>query len=174
MATTAYAHIPDENMKILIALWTACFIYVDDSFLQDLVPIYEFQERFVRGISQEDPVLEAFAGITREIPAHLHRVAGNIFVASTLNGVTGVLLEKEMQGLKVSFCCSRYPAYSQSRQGPDCCCQISYLFSYYVNSSRSLCDSCFPSKSASQFLYTRYARSNELFYECQVSMFCAV
>lgn len=108
LTTTAYAHIPDENMKVLIALWLACFIYVDDKFLQDSGPIYEFQDHFVRGISQEDPVLEMFAGLIREMTLHLHRIAANLFVTSTLNGVTGVLLEKETQGMQVSSYCSPY------------------------------------------------------------------
>ena len=104
MATTAYAHLPDQNMKLLIALWISCFIYVDDKFLQDSGPIYEFQDRFVRGMTQEDPMLEAFAGLTREISRRcfLHRVAANLFVTSTLNGVTGTILEKEMRGVHVS------------------------------------------------------------------------
>jgi hypothetical protein len=143
-------------MKILIALWTACFIYVDDKFLQDSGPIYDFQDRFVRGISQEDPMLEAFAGLIREMSHHLHRVTANLFVTSTLNGVTGTILEKEMQGIQVSSS-SPYFIYSQSSLGAGCRCQVSYVFSYHVNSSRSLRNPRISSKPASHFLHSRHA-----------------
>jgi hypothetical protein len=157
MATTAYAHLPDQSMKILIALWTACFLYVDDKFLQDLEPVYEFQDRLIRGIPQEDPTLEAFVSLTREISQHLHRVAANLFVTSTLNGVTGVLLEKEMQGVPVCFCPCCFKYYPQSSKGTECCRQISYVFSYHIGGSRSLRSPRVSSITASQFLHTRYA-----------------
>ena len=156
VATTAYAHLPDQNIKILIALWMACFIYIDDKFLQDPEPIYQFQDRFIRGIPQEDPILEVFADLVREISRRLHHVAANIFVTSTLNGVTGLLLEKETQGIQVSPCHSSHSAYPYSQGGAGRRCKISYILSYHVGSSRSLCDPRVSRKPAFQFLHTRH------------------
>lgn len=101
MATTAYAHLPSEATRVLIAVYTACGIYLDDVFKQDVDIVRCFNQRFVQGTPQGEPVLDCFAGILRELPEHFGDVVSNIMVTSTLNAVTALLLEHDTRGMTV-------------------------------------------------------------------------
>ena len=57
MATTGYAHLPNRSTRILIAVYTACGIYLDDVFQRDISVVRYFNERFVKHLPQGEPVL---------------------------------------------------------------------------------------------------------------------
>jgi len=101
MATTAYAHLNNKSTQILIALYTAFLIYLDDVFQHDVELVYCFNERFILCQAQDDPVLDGFASLLHEFPQHFGRVVSNIMITSTLNLVTALLLEFETQDMKV-------------------------------------------------------------------------
>lgn len=101
MATTAYAHLPNESTRIFIALYTAFLIYLDDVFQKDVDRVSVFNDRFIQGQPQEDPVLDSFAALLHEIPNHYGRVVSNIMLTSTLNLVNALLLEHETQTMPV-------------------------------------------------------------------------
>jgi hypothetical protein len=101
MATTAYRHLKDESTRILIALYTAFLIYLDDVFQYDAESVAEFNKRFLQKEDQMDEVLQGFAELLLEIPHHFGSVASNMIVTATLNYVTGILLEYEVLGMPV-------------------------------------------------------------------------
>jgi hypothetical protein len=104
VATTAYAHLPDQSTRIWIALFTACAIYVDDKFLKAPQLIYEFHKRFICGTPQGDPALDAFASLLRDTYTHYDHVAANFILTSTLNGITGVVLDADTKDMQVRSC----------------------------------------------------------------------
>jgi hypothetical protein len=101
MAVTGYAHLADESVQVLIALYTACAIFLDDMFKRDVEAVSLFNERFVRGAPQGNRVLDAFADIVLEVHRRFPRVVANIMVTSTLNGVNALLLEYETRNMPV-------------------------------------------------------------------------
>jgi hypothetical protein len=113
MATTAYAHYPRKDTQIMICIYTAFLIYLDDKFQGDIDDVRDFNERFVLGEKQRDPTLECFAQLLREMPLHYGRVVSNIMVTSTLNLVTALLLEYETQDMPVSASC--FPLLTRTR-----------------------------------------------------------
>lgn len=101
MATTAYAHLQNRSTQILIALYTAFLIYIDDVYQHNVEGIDCFNERFILCKSQDDPVLDALTSLLQEFHQHFGRVASNIMITSTLNFMTSLLLDHEMQGMPV-------------------------------------------------------------------------
>lgn len=101
MALTGYAHLPDTAVRVLVALYTACGIYLDDKFKQDVDGVAKFTERFLRGIPQGDRALDAFADLILETFHHFPQFAANLMVSSTLNAVNALLLEYETRDMKV-------------------------------------------------------------------------
>jgi len=101
MATTAYAHLQNKSTQILIALYTAFLIYVDDVYQHDVEGINCFNERFILCQAQDDPVLDALASLLREFHQYFGRAASNIMITSTMNFITSLLLDHETQGIPV-------------------------------------------------------------------------
>lgn len=101
MSTTAYVHLTDQASRIIIALYTAFLIYLDDIFQHDINVVRDFNHNFICGIKQSDPVLDAFASLLRELSQHWTRTVANLMIASTLNLVTALLLEFETSNMPV-------------------------------------------------------------------------
>jgi hypothetical protein len=93
MGSTGYAHIPNRATRVLIAIYTACGIYLDDVFKSDVEAVSMFNQRFFEHAPQGDPVLTCFAQVLLELGDHFERVVSNIIVTSTLNAVTALTLE---------------------------------------------------------------------------------
>jgi hypothetical protein len=93
MGCTGYGHLPRRSTRILIAIYTACGIYLDDVFQEDVEAVSMFNQRFFEHAPQGDPVLDCFAQILLELGDHFERVVSNIMVTSTLNAVTALTLE---------------------------------------------------------------------------------
>ncbi|KAH7886510.1 isoprenoid synthase domain-containing protein [Phlebopus sp. FC_14] len=117
IATTAYAHLHDRETRILIALFTACAIYLDDTASRNIGSVYLFNERFLRGVKHGDKIMDAFAELLLDLASRYHRVAANIMITSTLNGVTALLLEYETQGMAVSSYAYNYPTFCRVMSG---------------------------------------------------------
>ncbi|KAF5373373.1 hypothetical protein D9757_009757 [Collybiopsis confluens] len=117
MALTGYAHLQDIRVQILIALYTACGIYLDDKFKQDIDAVASFGENFLHATPHKDRVLDAFSDIILEIFRCFPRVAANIMVSSTLNGVNALLLEYETRDMKISKHAGHYPTFSRVMSG---------------------------------------------------------
>jgi hypothetical protein len=117
MAITSYAHIRNTSVQLWMALYTACGIYCDDKFQKDSNSAAMFCERFMRGQPQGDRALDAFVDLALETSSLFPRVRANLIVSSTLNFITSLLVDEQMQGLKVSAYADNYPAYSRIMSG---------------------------------------------------------
>jgi hypothetical protein len=102
MATTAFGHC-SENTKLLICLYTAFLLYLDDRDRADINEVRNFNMRFILGQAQASPALEGLAQAIREVSLCYESVVANIIVTSTLNFVTAVVLEHETESMPVSF-----------------------------------------------------------------------
>ena len=103
MATTAYKHLKSDASRVVIALYTALIIYVDDKFASNMMPVLEFNRRFCCGLPQLHPILESLAKILQEMSWHFEVVPSNLIVTSGLNLVTALLIETETQNMKVEL-----------------------------------------------------------------------
>ncbi|KAJ7438342.1 terpenoid synthase [Mycena latifolia] len=117
MSCTGYAHLPDRPARVLIAIYTACGIYLDDVFRVDVGAVSAFNQRFFEHAPQGDPVLDCFAQVLLELGAHFERVVSNIMVTSTLNAVTALTLEYKTAGMIMSPCALGYPTFSRVMSG---------------------------------------------------------
>jgi hypothetical protein len=113
IATTTYAHLENKSTQIIIALYTAFLIYIDDVHQNDVGGIYGFNERFVLCQPQDDPVLESLASLLRELPKHFGRVSSNMMISSTLNFVTSLILDYETKDMPASPDAGNYAAFSR-------------------------------------------------------------
>ncbi|KAJ6568244.1 terpenoid synthase [Mycena vulgaris] len=117
MSSTGYAHLPNHSTRILIAIYTACGIYLDDVYKQDVEVVSLFNQRFFEHAPQGDPVLDCFAQVLLELGNHFERVVSNIMVTSTLNAITAITLENKTQGMTMSPSALGYPTFSRVMSG---------------------------------------------------------
>ncbi|KAJ6562396.1 terpenoid synthase [Mycena capillaripes] len=117
MGSTGYAHLPKRSTRILIAIYTACGIYLDDVFKDDVEAVSVFNQRFFEHAPQGDPVLDCFAQVLLELGDHFERVVSNIVVTSTLNAVTALTLEYKTKGMTMNRNALGYPTFSRVMSG---------------------------------------------------------
>ena len=101
---TVCGHLPHRPTQIWAALYLACSFFVDDAmarFPSEITNIYQFNQRFVRGQAQGNGVLDAFADLLHQVPDLFQPASSNLIVTSTLNSVTGNLLEHETKSMQV-------------------------------------------------------------------------
>ncbi|KAJ7706343.1 isoprenoid synthase domain-containing protein [Mycena rosella] len=117
MGSTGYSHLSNRSTRILIAIYTACGIYLDDVFKKDVEVVSLFNQRFFEHAPQGDPVLDCFAQVLLELGSHFERVVSNIMVTSTLNAVSALTLEASTQGMTMSPSALGYPTFSRVMSG---------------------------------------------------------
>ncbi|KAJ6607568.1 isoprenoid synthase domain-containing protein [Mycena sp. CBHHK59/15] len=119
MSSTGYAHLPNRSTRVLIAIYTACGIYLDDVFKEDVEAVSVFNQRFFEHALQGDPFLDCFAQVLLELGDYFERVVSNIMVTSTLNAVTALTLEYKTEGMTVQMSPSAlgYPTFSRVMSG---------------------------------------------------------
>ncbi|THU83755.1 terpenoid synthase [Dendrothele bispora CBS 962.96] len=96
MAVTSYEHVEDKSTQMLICLFTAGVLYIDDADTadpEDRRNVEKFNERFVAGEVQPDPFLALLGGVLRDVYNHFGRVAANSIVSAGLNLCNSVVLE---------------------------------------------------------------------------------
>jgi hypothetical protein len=98
-----YNYLPDRATKMWICLLTAVSTCVDDILNrgQDTIDLYHFNERFMNCQPQGDPVLNAFDALIREAPRHYSPLVSNLVITSSLDFVSGLLLEHDTKGMQV-------------------------------------------------------------------------
>ncbi|KAG8214413.1 isoprenoid synthase domain-containing protein, partial [Butyriboletus roseoflavus] len=117
---TAGAHLPHRPTQIWIALYTSCTIFVDemiDGFPAEMPNIYLFNDRFSRGESQGNGVLDVFADLIRWASELYRPVASQLIATSTLNFVAANLLEHETRSMEISSAAQQYPTYQRILSG---------------------------------------------------------
>ncbi|KAG9223244.1 hypothetical protein PLEOSDRAFT_155013 [Pleurotus ostreatus PC15] len=121
MAMTAFAHLDNQATRILIALYTAFLIFLDDSFPEAIELVASFNLRFIRKELQGHASLDAFAQILRELPHHFGSVSANIMVSSSLNFVTALSLEHEVPSMTISPSAGSFSTFSRVMSGASEC-----------------------------------------------------
>ncbi|KAJ8594643.1 terpenoid synthase [Rhizopogon salebrosus TDB-379] len=95
-----YNYLPDRATKMWICLLTAVSTCVDDILNrgQDTIG---------------DPVLNAFDALIREAPRHYSPLVSNLVITSSLDFVSGLLLEHDTKGMQILAKAPLYPEYSR-------------------------------------------------------------
>lgn len=103
IAGIAYGHLPDERVKIYIALYTMLMGYLDDCSQREVEGIQHFSQRFMLNQPQEDKILDDIASLLHELPRHWGAVASNMILTASLEFFTSLLVDFETRGIQVSI-----------------------------------------------------------------------
>lgn len=116
MARNAYLH-QSMEIQVYTCLYTAFLIYLDDMFERDITPVQEFNHNFVTRTPHKYRLLQHFDALLLEMPSIFGTVVANMMTTSTLNLVTALLLEAEMQGVHLPQSAGRYPTFGRVMSG---------------------------------------------------------
>ncbi|KAF8511697.1 isoprenoid synthase domain-containing protein [Gautieria morchelliformis] len=100
-----------------IALYTWYLFYVDDMAPKDPSPFCAFQQRFISGQPQLDPVLDALAGVLMRMWDLYDPLCANSIIAGTFEFVTINCLELDMKKLPLIRGTERFPWFVRDRTG---------------------------------------------------------
>ncbi|KAL5496021.1 hypothetical protein ACEPAH_3114 [Sanghuangporus vaninii] len=117
MAVTSYSHLPDESVRIYIALYSGFLVYLDDVFSSHIDAIREFVLRFVARQSQQLKVLDDFAALLLEIHRFHNAVACNIILTSTLDYLSSFLIQYDVLGVPMPTSATEYPIFFRRLTG---------------------------------------------------------
>ncbi|KAG2142345.1 isoprenoid synthase domain-containing protein [Suillus clintonianus] len=128
MSSIAYGHLTNPATRMWLCHFTAAGICVDDTMKrqQDMENLYRFNERFATCQPQGDAVLNTWDEILRETPRHFSPLVSGFITTSTLDFISGLLLEYETQGMKISRDAPMYPEYTRLLSG------LAHGFAYFV------------------------------------------
>ncbi|TFK39593.1 Trichodiene synthase-domain-containing protein [Crucibulum laeve] len=119
IATQSYSHLPNEEAKIYIALYTAFVSCLDDSCQDEkgVQRIREFCERFSQNRPQEDELLDSFAYLLRDAFRHWNPVIANIILTGSLNFFIALVLDYETRTQKIDPLAREYTALIRRMAG---------------------------------------------------------
>ncbi|KAF9259049.1 terpenoid synthase [Marasmius fiardii PR-910] len=100
IVSTSYSHLLKLN-RIHIAIYTAFAqaIALYDIFAQNPKHMEGFNERFVKGISEDDPILDGLSQILLDTSEYHDRAQSSLIVSSTLNFVASLIMDMANQKL---------------------------------------------------------------------------
>ncbi|KNZ81002.1 Trichodiene synthase [Termitomyces sp. J132] len=110
----AVGYLLSRNKLILLS---RCVIYTDDVSTKDVVPFVAFQQRFLRGQPQLDPVLKMFADVMHRMCDQLPPLFANLWLSATFEFITATCAESEIGALRISPRAKRFPAFLRDRTG---------------------------------------------------------
>ncbi|KAI0670974.1 terpenoid synthase [Trametes maxima] len=116
IAESAYSHIPYEH-QLVVALYTAYMVYVDDLGNRDLDALGQFGRRFVARQGVVDPVLERLVEFLQDVYAHYPPLSADTITVSTLDSVVGMYIEFTAKDMAIVPGAARYPAYLRQKTG---------------------------------------------------------
>ncbi|KAF9265366.1 terpenoid synthase [Marasmius fiardii PR-910] len=95
IAFTSYSHLPKCN-RMHVAVYTAFATALDDIFAENYGHMEGFNERFVKGIPQDDPILDGLAQTLLDTSTYHGRVQSNLIISSTLDFVTSLRIDMDV------------------------------------------------------------------------------
>ncbi|KAJ8090302.1 hypothetical protein PM082_018898 [Marasmius tenuissimus] len=116
IASTSYSHLP-IRVRAHIATYTGCATALDDVFRKDPENMGEFNERFIKGLPQNNPILEVFAQIIRQTSKYYGRVQTALTITSTLDFMTSLSIDLEIPRVKNVAELSSFAAYCRTMSG---------------------------------------------------------
>jgi hypothetical protein len=79
-----------------IALFNWYIIYIDDAVLSDPQPFIAFQYRFMQGLPQLDPVLDAFSAVLHNLSASYPPLQANLILSAAFEFVSASCVEPQL------------------------------------------------------------------------------
>ncbi|KAK1220813.1 hypothetical protein PQX77_016384 [Marasmius sp. AFHP31] len=116
IASTSYSHLP-VRVQVHIATYTGSATALDDVFRNDPENMGEFNEQFIKGLPQNNPILEAFAQIIRQTSKYYGRVQTALIITSTLDFMTSLSIDLEIPRVKNVTEFSSFAAYCRTMSG---------------------------------------------------------
>jgi len=92
-------------------------IYIDDRAPKDVAPFAVFQQRFLRGLSQLDPVLMAFADIIMSLYDHYDFFVMNTILTATFDFINSSCMEPTVESLPLIREAGSFPWYLRDQTG---------------------------------------------------------
>ena len=102
IAIGLYPNIKDRAIQAFVSAYSAIAAIIDDTFADNPGPITKFSDRFMRGIPQEHPTLEAFARFLHEFRDFWSPVMADMLLQSSLMFITSLAIEHGMTDAEVS------------------------------------------------------------------------
>ncbi|KAG7087169.1 hypothetical protein E1B28_013149 [Marasmius oreades] len=110
IASTAYSHLPEDN-RVHVAIYTTLVSALDDNSHKRMEG---FNHRFVKGLPQDDPILDALAKHLLDAHEYYGQIQCNLIVTSTLDFVTSLMMDIDMTNVA---CSPSFAAYCRSISG---------------------------------------------------------
>ena len=92
-------------------------IYVDDKASKDIAPFAVFQQLFLRGLPQLDPVLTAFADVVISLYDHYDAFVMNTILTATFDFVNSSCMEPTVEWLPLIREAGSFPWYLRDQTG---------------------------------------------------------
>jgi len=92
-------------------------IYVDDRASEDVAPFAVFQQRFLHGLPQLDPVLTAFADVIISLYDHYDVYVMNTILTATFDFVNSSCMEPTVESLPLIREAGSFPWYLRDQTG---------------------------------------------------------
>jgi len=105
----------EEKRNIAIFNW--CIIYIDDASTKNVAPFAAFQQRFLRGLPQLDPVLDMFASILVAMCDQYETLSANFILSATFEFINATCVEPAIEALPILPGAVRFPSFLRDRTG---------------------------------------------------------
>jgi hypothetical protein len=92
-------------------------VNVDDTIAKDSAPHREFQQRFLRGQTQLDPILDALADVLLHLWDHYQPVCASSITSSVFQFINYSCVELELERLPLTQNSQRFPWFMRERIG---------------------------------------------------------
>ena len=120
-----------------VALYTACFMHIDDTGNTSLDAVGQFGARLVRGEPQLLAPLQSLAALLREAYELWPPLGADMIVASTVEGVRAMHIEFTMRDMVPISLATRWPDYLRAKTGV---C-AGYAYCMFMKSKRDALES---------------------------------
>lgn len=113
MFCAGYAYLPDRATRMWICLFTGVSTRIDDILDDglDLDHLHSFNENFVNCRPQGNALLSAFDELMREAHHYCSPLVANMIITSSLDFISGIMLEHGTNNMQVSTDAPSYPDY---------------------------------------------------------------
>ncbi|KAF8236723.1 terpenoid synthase [Tricholoma matsutake] len=105
----------EEKKAIAMFNWLA--IYVDDVTSKNVAIVAAFEQRFLRGLPQLDPVLTVFAEVIISLCDHYDTLVANVILTAILDFVNSSCMEPTIERLPLIQDAGRFPWYLRDQTG---------------------------------------------------------
>lgn len=100
-----------------MALYNWFILYTDDASPKNVGPFVAFQQRFLGGFPQLDPVLDAFAAVLQKMCNQYEPLAANFFLSATFEFINATCVEPAIEALPILRGARRFPGFLRDRTG---------------------------------------------------------